>query len=121
MAGVNKREVRDGMCRRIQRGDFGAEGGGADAGAGFGAFAAAGAAGGAACALGAATVGEFGEFKSKNPVRSRCPASVSTSWPLISILSRRAVGTLLSSVREIESITTCSLSIPEGVSAESGV
>ena len=61
----------------------------------------------------------FGGFKSKNPVRSTCPARVSTSCPWIRIFRRRTVATLFSNVRDIESTTNCSLSTPDGVSEES--
>src|SRR6202007_918365 len=68
---------------------------------------------------GGASGAAFGGFRSKNPVRSKCPASVSTSCPWMRIFRRRTVATLFSNVRDIESTTNCSLSIPEGVSEES--
>ena len=61
----------------------------------------------------------FGGLRSKNPVRSKCPDRVSTSCPWMRIFRRRTVATLFSNVRDIESTTNCSLSIPEGVSEES--
>src|SRR5579864_6823772 len=68
---------------------------------------------------GGASGAAFGGFRSKNPVRSTWPASVSTSCPWMRIFRRRTVATLFSNVRDIESTTNCSLSIPEGVSEES--